>query len=623
MWLTLLGGMLSSRSLGRAALVLGLVGLAVACRRTPASGNKPGQSRHKLTASASELSGASLAPKELVLTFSGGPAPAAVTYELSDFLAARPTPIRATFFVEGACLAETTLPDPSCAAPIADGNLVLDRLVADGHAIGNHTTTGRDLDTVAEGERFRELSDTDPFVSARVPWNRLFFRAPKGAWSADVSSFLIASGMNKYTGPVAVDVGAGALDLTAGAEKGVDVECWDASLTAAECGDLYAAEVRRVAAARGAIVELHLHPSQPYAQLTVDLVKHLVPILEGEGFTFKTLPEVPDIAEALPTCHPSCATCNGAGANACTGCQAGRYLDGGTCETCSTCSGDTYQSAACTATSDTVCSACAACGDGSYVETACGATSNTVCSACDTSCVTCSGPGPTACTSCATKQFLTAGACTACAVCGQGTFQSDACTATTDTVCGSCHPSCTACAGPDLSQCGSCPPSFFLRNDASGSTCIECSTCGPGTYQASACAPNVDTLCVQCPAGTYSEDGTACAACALGTYTDEPGMVVCVPCGACDDGDDCTLDKCEGDRGCLHTPIANCGEGPGIDGPSTNPIAPPPDDEVTIPPKSGCQAAPGGSPRGLGALALAALAVAVTRRCRRRPGRAP
>ena len=59
---------------------------------------------------------------------------------------------------------------------------------------------------------------------------------------------------------------------------------------------------------------------------TVDMVKYIVPILEGEGFTFKAIDEDPEIAAVLPKCDPGCpAACTGPGPEECTTCEAGTY----------------------------------------------------------------------------------------------------------------------------------------------------------------------------------------------------------------------------------------------------------------------------------------------------------
>ncbi len=85
----------------------------------------------------------------------------------------------------------------------------------------------------------------------------------------------------------------------------------------------------------------------------------------------------PNLGECDP-CQPgeygpdglSCSPCDpgsvsGSAAQACDACPGGTYTtDGVNCLTCSTCSWGEFESAACTATSDTVCTPCATCAVG-------------------------------------------------------------------------------------------------------------------------------------------------------------------------------------------------------------------------------------------------------------------
>ncbi len=79
------------------------------------------------------------------------------------------------------------------------------------------------------------------------------------------------------------------------------------------------------------------------------------------------------------------------GSTACTGCMTGTFaamLGASTCNACTpTCPPGQFETAACTASSDTGCAAC------------------------DSSCATCSGAGATECTSCATGDAPVAGVC--------------------------------------------------------------------------------------------------------------------------------------------------------------------------------------------------------------------
>ncbi|OJY19748.1 MAG: hypothetical protein BGO98_40455 [Myxococcales bacterium 68-20] len=602
----------------------------------PLSGETLGKSSQELRAESYDYVGSStMGAKQLALTFDDGPGTR--TSELSTYL--KNENIRAVFFVNGACIEPTSLPNDSCGAPTANAKTILAQLAADGHLVANHTTTHRNITTIPTNQRVQELSETDALIVAhgKTPWNRSLFRAPFGAWASSVHTTLSASTMRHYVGPIYWDIG-GYSDRYPNAAA--DWACFQGDLkqgsvlvhsapgdplpdgyaTTRECGDAYRAEIDAV---RSGIVLMH-DPASGSTGSTVDMVKYLVPLLKADGYTFVRADEVPRIAADFPACAGTgCVTCSGAAANQCTSCAAGRYLSGGTCLACSTCAAGTYQSAACTATTDTVCPACDAscttcsgagtaactscapdrylaggsclacstCAAGSYPSAACTATTNTVCAACDASCTTCSGAGTAACTSCPAGSYLSGGSCLACSSCAAGTYPSAACTATTNTVCSACHASCSVCSGPDASQCGACPTGFYLDNG----TCQACTVCPAGSRTATACTPNANTVCAPCAAGTASSvpGSETCTACAPGTYASDPGAATCKSCGSCDDGDPCTTDTCSPTTGCTHAPIAGCGGSSGSSGTSGSPGGPldggtssgaSPDDD-----QSGCQ----------------------------------
>jgi peptidoglycan/xylan/chitin deacetylase (PgdA/CDA1 family) len=299
----------------RAAVALCFLAIPLAC----AESEPPiTQTSEPLIAGPEEYTGLDLGPKELVLTFDDGPGPAGVTGALSTYLKTRPKPIHATFFVNGACIAATTLsPNDSCGEPVVGANAVLAQLVADGHLVANHTTTHRDLVSLQSNLIVRELEETDALIQGYMPYGRFFFRAPYGSWSTRVYNSLKDTAMNKYVGPVYWSIDA------------QDWDCWPSGLTTKQCGDRYLAEIRAVG--RG-IVLLH----DPYSSATgntVDMVKYIVPILEADGFTFKALEDVPSLRAVLPTCHASCSACSGPTANDCTACKAGTTLASGACVT--------------------------------------------------------------------------------------------------------------------------------------------------------------------------------------------------------------------------------------------------------------------------------------------------
>ena len=225
------------------------------------------------------LRGQSLADKQLALTFDDGPG--ARTAELSTYLKSKN--IRAAFFVNGMHVA--MYPN------------VLAQLVADGHVVANHTQTHPTLSQQNDATIVKEVADTDALIAPFVPNNRFLFRAPYGAYDAKVFAALEASAMKKYVGHVDWDIGDQRTATTA-----ADWACWDPptgqgpKLTSQQCGDLYRMEIN---AKKKGIVLMH-DPWGAAGGNTVDMVKYLVPLLEQDGFTFKRVDEVPDIAAKLP-----------------------------------------------------------------------------------------------------------------------------------------------------------------------------------------------------------------------------------------------------------------------------------------------------------------------------------
>lgn len=664
--------------------------------------------------SSANFQGTSLPAKTLALTFDDGPGTR--TIELSMYL--KSVNIRAAFFMNGGRFHAPPAPlvNQNSIPITPNGPAILAQLLADGHLVANHTTTHRDLTSeVPDAQRVLELSDTDSIITNFVaPQNHLLFRAPYGAYNNTVWGTLSASAMNKYTGPIYWE--AGGFD-TGFPARAADWACWQGKMkdaggalinvgngaglaTTAQCGDAYVTEIETTFP-KGIVL---MHDPYSWAQgSTVDMVKYIVPILIGKGYSFVRVDEVPTIAAALPPppCDPTCATCSGPSANECTACLGGRYKSGGQCLTCSTCGASEYQVSACTVTANTVCApcngscatcsgpganqctscaankyksggqclACSTCNASEYEVSACTANANTVCGACSASCGTCTGPSNAECASCTANKFLNGGTCTACSVCGSGTYQSAACTATTDTACGACDASCTACSGPSSSQCGSCPSSFFL----SGGKCNACKVCDAGTFQATACTTTANAVCTACPAGSFTtnagattctkcEPGTTsaagakactpcpagqiaatagaatCTACPAGTFagagakactacapdtSSGPGAAACTACGSCDDGNACTQDRCDAIKGCTHDPIAGCStakDGGLLDDNVGMPAPASSSDE-----DAGCAVSPSrglgraGSSGERGILVLAALAMSLLARRRRQP----
>ena len=226
------------------------------------------------------------------------------------------------------------------------------------------------------------------------------------------------------------------------------------------------------------------------------------------SLVYKTLDETP--------CGDLCGTCDGIfrfkcidcvqgaskvpGSDSCS-CDAGFYektlsptkKDCGPCfEFCATCSGGAA----------TDCIACkysymekkgdgsCGCPNGKYLE-------GTSCPDCDSSCLTCSGPGPSACTSCDTSK-------------GKYLFVDR---------CLSCHPSYKTCSGPNENYCLSCDES--QGRYLSGSNCLTCpagtyvsgSTCFPCHSTCATCFAAGPSACLSCSTLGYFVDSGTCRSC--------------------------------------------------------------------------------------------------------------
>ena len=117
--------------------------------------------------------------------------------------------------------------------------------------------------------------------------------------------------------------------------------------------------------------------------------------------------------------------------------------------------------------------------------------------------------------------------CLACSSCSAGTYETSACTTTSDTVCEPCPAGFACLEGVKAS----CTPSSSYQPDPSKSSCLTCSTCPAGSYEASACTTTADSVCESCRAGKFSNGGTSsCTACPIGKYSDTPGSVGCKAC---------------------------------------------------------------------------------------------
>jgi peptidoglycan/xylan/chitin deacetylase (PgdA/CDA1 family) len=272
-----------------AALALTFASIAYAgCSKSPSVPNEQSCSGAQAL-SAAAITGATLPLKTLALTFDDGPG--ARTLELSAYL--KGEGIRAVFFVWGQALEND-----------GAGPDILQRLVADGHLIGNHTETHRSLTqnepvALTDQEVALELTKVDEMISPFVKDSHFLFRPPYGQFDQKTFDVLQKTDLKKYVGPILWDVGG----TMAPPNRASDAECWKPATlqTVRGCGDLYLKEIDNVG--KG-IVLLHdpyfIEQSNPESGGTYQMIQYMVPILKQRGYAFVRADEVPAIAKLLP-----------------------------------------------------------------------------------------------------------------------------------------------------------------------------------------------------------------------------------------------------------------------------------------------------------------------------------
>jgi peptidoglycan/xylan/chitin deacetylase (PgdA/CDA1 family) len=384
----------SSRKVASSAAVLSI---GAGCFVLACGANAPTSSSETATTVQSALSaeprhynGASLSPMHLALVFDDGPSEQ--TSDISDYL--KTEGIHATFFVNGGHAQATDLPSNLKVIPNAASYLA--QLAADGHLVGNHTTTHRDLTTLSDDDIVKEIAQTNTIITgqAGTPWNRSLIHPPFDAWNSNVYDKLKAAGLDNYVGPIVSDIGnitnqypnaagdsacfTGGLARATGGLLHDDDPLPDGYATTEECATGYLNEI--TAAGKG-IVLFHeglTWQDGPSKGNTLDLVKALVPQLKLANFTFVRVDEVPQVAADLPPCSEGCTTCRGPTNTECLACEKGKHLSKGDCVSCAVCPAGTFTATACTEGADTLCSAC---GPDTY--SSAGAETCTSCASCD------------------------------------------------------------------------------------------------------------------------------------------------------------------------------------------------------------------------------------------------
>lgn len=111
--------------------------------------------------------------KTVAITFDDGP-DYRYTPAILDIL--KENGVKATFFVVGTQVKR----EPQ----------VLERIVKEGHAIGNHTFDHKDLTKLSKAQILKQMKDTDALIKQTVGFTPTMFRAPYGAVSSAVKQVM-------------------------------------------------------------------------------------------------------------------------------------------------------------------------------------------------------------------------------------------------------------------------------------------------------------------------------------------------------------------------------------------------------------------------------------------------
>ena len=218
-----------------------------------------------------QITGLHLPEKTFCLTFDDGPGetlgdgPGPKTLRLANYL--REESIPATFFCVGRFIQQYPA--------------ILSELNRLGHFIGNHTYHHPDMKALfVNGQKaacLEEIKSTDDLIRNIIPERPVYFRAPYGQWTPEMSVFLNKEFTlsHTYVGPFYWEV------------NGNDYAFWDRQLSAEECAAAYLVEIEKTN--RGLFL---MHDSTSDIEnmrlnnRTYETVKLLVPVLKERGFTF-------------------------------------------------------------------------------------------------------------------------------------------------------------------------------------------------------------------------------------------------------------------------------------------------------------------------------------------------
>lgn len=199
------------------------------------------------------------APKELLLTFDDGP-DETYTPQILDILAKYH--IHAAFFMVG-LQAEKNLP-------------LVKRVYEEGHLIGNHTFTHRNVAENTPARTRIELELTRLLIECITGHSTILFRAPYNADSEPASMEeiipVVLAGQQNY-----LDIG-----------ESIDPEDWEVGIKADE---IFRRVIKGVAQGNGHIILLHDAGGETRAE-TIKALPMIINYLEKKGYKFTTLTSI-------------------------------------------------------------------------------------------------------------------------------------------------------------------------------------------------------------------------------------------------------------------------------------------------------------------------------------------
>jgi peptidoglycan/xylan/chitin deacetylase (PgdA/CDA1 family) len=321
------------------------IALAAACSSSPTQ-ERVGEGSAPILAPADiSISGSSLPPNTVVLSYDDGPDEH--TLEIAKYLASEQ--IHATFFVNGKRYCKVWGANGHCdqamdtracdnggtqqfvANPSYYPESLIDQVQALGHRVANHSEDHCLLPEETASDAVWEVRTTQDILDRHAVDGLKLFRPPYGGWYSTATNAVATlhgdPSLSALVGPVVWTT------------DGHDYDCWKSFVSVEDCGQRYLSALS-ASGGRG-IILMHDRPewNVTYAGPLL-LTQWLVPHLRALGITIAPIEQVPEIGGTTPACQPT--TCNGGacgevpdgcGGTVTCGCAEGLTCRKGSCAT--------------------------------------------------------------------------------------------------------------------------------------------------------------------------------------------------------------------------------------------------------------------------------------------------